>query len=870
MSRRESGPPSGGEPPSHRLHELLDAVTSGTEVIVAAQDAELRYTFFNRAYQEEIKRLTGKELELGMSMAELFADFPAEQAVAVREWTRVLHGETTAQILEFGPPGLYRRIYSARKTPIRNSAGQVVGAGEVAFDVTEQKRAEERLRVVTRLYAVLSLVNEAIVRTRDEQTLCQEVCRLLAEQAALPLAWIGLVQGQQVVPSAWCGPGAAYLQRIQVEVDGALGSGPTGTCVRENHPVVNGDFSTNPSVSPWRELALEHGFRGSAAFPLHRAGKVIGALTLYAPVPDAFDSEHLRLLAALAADVSYALAALERERLRAQTADALRASEARLKLLSTTSALLLATDSPQGIVTQLCRDVMEHLDCQVFFNFLADDSLGRLRLNAYAGIEDQEAARIEWLDYGVAICGCAARDSLRINAEDIQHTTDPRAALVRSYGVQAYCCHPLQAQGRTIGTLSFGTKTRPRFSEDDVALMKTVADQVAVAMERVRAEEALRAANAELMDNDRRKNDFLAVLSHELRNPLSPIANSVYVLDHAAPGSDQARRAQAVIGRQVGQLARLVDDLLDVTRITRNKIELQRHRLELNELVQRVTEDHRSLFDRNEVSLELRLGHEPSIVDGDANRLAQVIGNLLSNAAKFTGPGGAARVSVSTDLAAKRAIVRVADTGIGVAPDMISRLFDPFVQAEPKLDRSKGGLGLGLTLARGLVLLHGGELSVRSEGLGQGTEFAVRLPLAVESTVRRSDAEQGQPRSGRRVLIIEDNTDAADSLRIVLELAGHEVAVAYDGRDGLDLARELRPEVVLCDLGLPGMDGFEIARAFRADELLRETFLVALSGYAQPEDKQRAAAAGFERHLAKPPSLPQIEQLLAEARRPAH
>ena len=501
----------------------------------------------------------------------------------------------------------------------------------------------------------------------------------------------------------------------------------------------------------------------------------------------------------------------------------------------------------------------------MFFNFLAEEALGRLRLNACAGISDEEAARIEWLDYGVAICGCAARDSLRINAEDVQHSDDPRAALVRSYGVQAYCCHPLQAQGRTIGTLSFGTKTRPRFSHDDMALMKAVADQVAVAIERARAEEALRTANAELVENDRRKNDFLAMLSHELRNPLSPIANSVYVLDHAAPGSDQARRAQAVIGRQVAQLTRLVDDLLDVTRITRNKIHLQRHRLELNELVQRVTEDHRSLFDRNEVALELRLGLEPAMVDGDANRLAQVIGNLLNNAAKFTGPGGCTRVSVATDSAIRRAVVRVADTGVGVAPDMLGRLFDPFIQAEPKLDRSKGGLGLGLTLARGLVSLHGGELSVRSEGLGKGTELVVHLPLAGDGAVHRPDAEQCAQRAGRRVLIIEDNTDAADSLRIVLELAGHEVAVAYNGADGLDAARELLPEVLLCDLGLPDMDGFAVARAFRADERLRSTLLVALSGYTQAEDKQRAAAAGFERHLAKPPSLPQIERLLAEA-----
>jgi PAS domain S-box-containing protein len=381
--------------------------------------------------------------------------------------------------------------------------------------------------------------------------------------------------------------------------------------------------------------------------------------------------------------------------------------------------------------------------------------------------------------------------------------------------------------------------------------------------ERKQADEKLRASNLELAEADRRKNDFMAVLSHELRNPLAPIRNSTYILEHAVPGGDQAKRAVAVIDRQARQLARLVDDLLDVTRITRNKIQLQRQTLELNDLAQHTTEDQRSLFDKAEVHLEFHPAPAPVFVNADWNRLAQVIGNLLQNAAKFTGRGGATQVTVHAEAAAKRAVVEVADTGVGMAPELVARLFQPFSQADSTLDRTKGGLGLGLALVKGLVELHGGDVTAHSAGLGKGARFVVRLPLALEDTVapQPSDNRKG---IRRRVLVIEDNVDAADSLREVLAFGQHEVEVAYNGPEGLAKARGFRPDVVLCDIGLPGMDGYEVARAFRADDALKGTFLVALTGYALPEDLERAQAAGFGRHLAKPPSLETLERMLAD------
>jgi two-component system CheB/CheR fusion protein len=371
-------------------------------------------------------------------------------------------------------------------------------------------------------------------------------------------------------------------------------------------------------------------------------------------------------------------------------------------------------------------------------------------------------------------------------------------------------------------------------------------------------------AEQALRDADRHKSEFLAMLSHELRNPLAPIRNSVYILDRAAPGGEQARRAHAVIDRQVQHLTRLVDDLLDVTRISRGKVRLKRERIDLGELARRCAEDHRSIFATAAVALEVVAAAEPIHVLGDPTRLAQVIGNLLQNAAKFTPRSGRATLAV------KRAdngfaAVHLRDDGEGIAPGALTHLFEPFVQGERTLDRSRGGLGLGLALVKGLVELHGGTVTARSDGPGMGAEFVATLPLERRAAPRESRAARpAGAGSARRVLIIEDNLDAAVSLKEALEMGEHVVEVAFTGPEGIEKARSFRPEVVLCDIGLPGMDGYELARRMRSEPSLRSIPLVALSGYASAEDVEMAMAAGFDRHLAKPPGLEQLERTLGE------
>jgi PAS domain S-box-containing protein len=380
--------------------------------------------------------------------------------------------------------------------------------------------------------------------------------------------------------------------------------------------------------------------------------------------------------------------------------------------------------------------------------------------------------------------------------------------------------------------------------------------------ETIREVTELKRAFEALREADRRKDEYLAMLSHELRNPLAPIRSAVFLLERADPASEGARRAREVIARQVGHLARMVDDLLDVSRLARGRIELRRARLDLADLVRRVAEDHRLLLANVGLELDVATPAEPVPVDGDATRLAQLLGNLLQNSAKFTPRGG--RVSVSLVVEERAAAVHVRDTGAGIEPSLLRSVFEPFVQAERTLARSRGGLGLGLPLVKGLAELHGGTVEARSPGPGGGAELIVRLPLASSRGAARPERVDGEDVAspGRRVLVVDDNVDAAESLCDVVAFLGHAVEAVHDGPSALARVRERHPDVVLCDIGLPGMDGYEVARAIRREPGLADVRLVAVSGYAQPEDRVRARDAGFDAHVAKPADPADIGRLL--------
>jgi PAS domain S-box-containing protein len=361
-----------------------------------------------------------------------------------------------------------------------------------------------------------------------------------------------------------------------------------------------------------------------------------------------------------------------------------------------------------------------------------------------------------------------------------------------------------------------------------------------------------RQAEARLREADRRKDEFLAMLAHELRNPLAPIRNAVQTLMLRGGGDADTVRARQVIDRQARQMTRLLDDLLDVNRISRGLIELRRGRVTLSAVLDIAVETSRPLIEAGGHRLQLDVPGAPLVLHADPVRLAQVFSNLLNNAARYTPDGGT--IAVRVEHGAGHAEVSVRDTGIGIGADMLPRVFEMFSQAEPARERSRGGLGLGLALARGLVELHGGRIEARSDGPGSGAEFLVRLPLAQDAAkpAPHGAAEPRPAAARRRVLIVDDLKDSADSLAALVSILGHEARAAYDGESALAVAQEFSPEVVLLDLGMPERDGYDVCRDVRAQAWGRDARVIALTGWGQEEDRRRTREAGFDGHLVKP------------------
>jgi signal transduction histidine kinase len=369
----------------------------------------------------------------------------------------------------------------------------------------------------------------------------------------------------------------------------------------------------------------------------------------------------------------------------------------------------------------------------------------------------------------------------------------------------------------------------------------------------------LRDREEALRETDRRKDEFLAMLAHEIRNPLAPIRTAVQLLRLEGLPEAQRTNARDVIERQVEHLVRLIDDLLDVARITRGTITLRRARVDLAEVVARAVETSRPLIDARRHELRIVLPDQSLSVVGDLTRLSQVLANLLNNAAKYTDTHGCIQLRVERD--GGEAVIRVQDNGIGISNEMLSKVFDLFAQADRTLERASGGLGIGLALVRRLVEMHGGSVSAHSGGVGQGTEMVVRLPIAIDdrplpSRPRETEEAVSAPTTtlSRRILIVDDNKDAADSMALLVETAGHSVRTAYDGHQALDLAAAFAPDTLVLDLGVPGLNGFEIARRIRRQPWGKGVALIALTGWGQEQDRRRTAEAGFDAHLIKPVS----------------
>jgi PAS domain S-box-containing protein len=432
----------------------------------------------------------------------------------------------------------------------------------------------------------------------------------------------------------------------------------------------------------------------------------------------------------------------------------------------------------------------------------------------------------------------------------------------RREGMVAFVGYPLLVEDRLVGVMAMFA--RRELSKAALQALGSVASSIALAIEQKRQAQELRTIAADLAEADRRKNEFLAMLAHELRNPLAPIRNALQIMKMTYEDGPAVQSASEMMERQVGQMVRLVEDLLDVSRISRGRIDLRRERIQLAAVVNQALEAARSLAAGMDHELIVDLPPLPVYLNADPTRLAQIIGNLLSNACKFTNQGG--RIWLTVKLEGGQAVIRVRDNGIGIDATHLPRIFEMFMQIDTSLERTVSGLGIGLTLVKNLTDMHGGSVEVHSAGVGQGSEFVVRLPIMMETPEPPPDEVVGkpQPQTARRILVVDDNRDSAMTLAMLLKLRGNVTQTAYDGIEAVEAAEIFRPDVVLLDIGLPRMNGYEAARKIREQSWGADMSLVALTGWGQDEDRRKSQEAGFNGHLVKPVELADLMKLLAD------
>jgi len=527
----------------------------------------------------------------------------------------------------------------------------------------------------------------------------------------------------------------------------------------------------------------------------------------------------------------------------------------RLRLLWDSARILLTTDDPDTMLHRLFEQVSGHLGADAYFNFTIAEGGKSLMLRSWHGISEEDAAGISVIGVGSGPCGLVALQRKPV----VVPGGDGCSGLALNFGARAYAGYPLISDGQVLGTLAFSSRSRESFSADELEFIETISHYVTAAYVRLELV-------ANLQEGDRRKDEFLATLAHELRNPLAPIRTGIEVLKHSLHQPEKIDGVIGIIERQTAQMVRLIDDLIDVSRITRGTIELRNSIIDLAEVIPTAIEAVQPLIDRSGHLILTNFPDRPVHVDGDAGRLSQVFANLLNNAARYSPDGG--RIVLSMEITADSVIVRVKDEGEGIDPLMQDQVFEMFTQVKRPGTTTSEGLGIGLTLVRLLVNQHGGSIEVFSEGVGKGSEFKVRLPLVVAETPAEPEPEAvDQPAAGHppcSILVVDDGVSAADMLALFFKLEGYETCTAYDGIEALEVAEKNHPRIVFMDIGMPRMDGYEAARRLRQIPGCEHVILIALTGWGQESDREKTRLAGFDHHLVKPVEPGMLRSLLAE------
>jgi PAS domain S-box-containing protein len=763
---------------------------------------DLVYRTVNRAYAELVAK-PAHEI-IGKSLPEVIGQ-PAFEAM-LPYIRRVLQGEAVEYESELVLPCGSRFMHMNYTPDIEG--GEIVGWTASIMDVTSRKQSEQSAARSAKEKDALYQLAEQLQRAAGAADVYEAALQAILGAVQCHRASILLFDEANVMRFvAWRGLSDAYRAATE-------GHSPW-TADAKNPQPLSIESVASANLDAWLHAILKNeGIAALAFIPLTINDRLIGKFMAYYDEPHSFTNDELDLSLTIARQLAFAV---EHQRAQAE----LQAQAAQLELITNTAPVFIS-----------------YCDDQTRFKFINEAHAKRLGTS----LQDCLGKRI------VDVIGADAYPSVEAQIKRV----------LAGYPVEYETTIPYKSIGERFMHCSYAPE---RDEEGNVIGFVAAVTDIT---DRKRAEEALRESEEKLREADRRKDEFLAMLAHELRNPLAPIANAVNLLQRDATSAPIQQQSRAIIERQVARLARLVDDLLEVSRISTGRIQLHLEPVAIAEVIDRAIETARPLIQQHGHALRVELPGRAVWVHADGARLEQVLVNLLNNAAKYTDAGGRIelRVSVENDAVA----LKVIDSGIGIAPDLLPRIFELFTQGERSLDRSRGGLGIGLSLVQRLVAMHGGTVAAQSEP-GKGSEFTVRLPIvhpipaaaAAEHPVLPHDRSEAL-----RVLVVDDNVDAAKSLALLLETVGHCVAIAHSGMAALETLDSHRPHVVLLDIGLPELDGYEIAKRVRARYSPEELVLVAMTGYGQQTDRERSKQAGFDHHLVKPAACEEIETILAE------
>jgi PAS domain S-box-containing protein len=729
-------------------------------------------------------------------------------------------------------------------------------------DISDLKRSESILAGQKRVLELL-VQSEPLPAVLD--ALC-EVMEGQSDEGLLATVLLMTEDGQRLRPVAGRQVPVEYVRAVDGIQIGPVAAS-CGTAAFRGEPVVVTDIATDPLWDSYRELALGQGLQAGWSTPiLSSQGTVLGTFAVYYRTPRGPTDGERRLMGIL---TSTAAVAIERRR----AEGALRKSEQTARFLAEASAALaVLVDFDSTLQKVACLAVPSFADWASVDLVQGDGTLKRVAVAHVnpAKVElahelhrrfppDPAAPQGVWTILRTGKAEIVTEISDELLKQSVKD--DELLRIIRELGLKSYLGVPLKVRGKAIGVITFiAAESGRRYADADLATAQDVADRAAIAIDNA---ELYR----ELRDADRRKDEFLATLAHELRNPLAPIRNGLQVMRLAGLDGETVLEARNMMERQLNQMVRLVDDLMDVSRITRNKLDLKKQRVDLADVIESAVETSRPLIEQAGHEFSLTLPPIPVYLNADATRLAQVFSNLLNNSAKYTNSGG--RIRLIAEIRGEEVTVRVQDNGLGIPSDALPRLFQMFSQVDRNMERAQGGLGIGLTLVRRLVEMHGGTVEAHSDGPGRGSEFVVRLPWTKEETMGNqtpTTEDNSAKTSKRRILIVDDNQDSATSLGIMLKLMGNETRTAHDGLAAIETASAFLPDIILLDIGLPKLNGYEACRRIREQPWSRGMVIVALTGWGQEEDRRRSADAGFDHHMVKPVELDALSRLLSEGR----